>query len=612
MTLLRPNAVRDPFRRNAYRVLALPGEASWSEIARAAERLRELESWGAWSSPWDLTLLGTVRREPADVDAAFARLSDSTLRLVDRLFWFHERDAESAVAYLTAASIRDALEGWSTTTLPVAKHDAAVVALLAAITLDEDVEDPALWARMLREWTEATGKDEYWLEVMRVEMEAGFETSATLGDLRDLREAALGHVAGVLLDRAREAVIDGDGQIATRALAILRAELSADLFDQLCGELATHVWGGAPPATPLPGEADAGAREPAARPSSGAAPGHAGPIDLWRRVDVVDDDARAPASAATASPPPAKPDPRDSWAPLEAAEPEAAQPESPAPVPKAETPAADEPPKVGRRAMTAHLGRLRATAAGRPPTGLEPETARPQDATPAAPASPPPAAESRPAARVAPRRDASEPAVGRPAEPVAPEPAAPEPVAPEPAPAGAPPLEPEPSETARADSTLAPARLPRIPRRVLAGVAVTAAAAMIALLAPWPRTSDPLSPVAATSTGDPVRATLIARIDAADDAIARLLVERSANRVERVFLRRTIADYQILIDDYDWRMEHGLPYDPTGYRRVGGYLGDDLAQYRAATSEDRALTDRFNALIRERSRLVAQYNERVR
>jgi hypothetical protein len=147
---------------------------------------------------------------------------------------------------------------------------------------------------------------------------------------------------------------------------------------------------------------------------------------------------------------------------------------------------------------------------------------------------------------------------------------------------------------------------------VLAGVAVTAAAAVIALLAPWPRNSDSPSPVAATSTGDPVRATLIARIDAADDAIARLLVERSANRVERIFLRRTIADYQVLIDDYDWRMEHGLPYDPTGYRRVGGYLGDDLSQYRAATSEDRALTDRFNALIRERSRLVAQYNERVR
>src|SRR5688500_3433271 len=108
--------VSDPFRDNPYRVLGLPGEAAWPEIARAAERIRGLVSWGAYQTPWDLPwLLHPVRREPAHVDAALTRLADVDLRLRERLFWFHERDAEDAVAYLTPASIRDAMEGWAAT-----------------------------------------------------------------------------------------------------------------------------------------------------------------------------------------------------------------------------------------------------------------------------------------------------------------------------------------------------------------------------------------------------------------------------------------------------------------------------------------------------------------
>jgi hypothetical protein len=580
-------------RPNAYRVLGLPGEATWEEIKRVAERLRGLESWGSWSSPWDMPMLGTVRREPADIDAAVARLADTTERLRDRLLWFHERDAESAVSYLTTASIRDALEGWSTTTLPVAKHDASVVALLAALTLDHDVEDPALWNRMLGEWSEAIGRDEYWLEIMRVEMDGGFETPAGLGDLRDLRDTALSHPAGVLLDRARAAILDGEGQIATRALGVLREALPTPLFDELCGELAAHLWGGATSTPPT--------RK--AHPV-GSPPRPAPPKPVVREPTV--------------EPPAPWSQPPDSTA----SEPEPAEP-------AAETPAvadmSEEPPvpRIDRRVMSERLARLRAMSSSTPPVDRVPEPVAPTP-EPVVPTPEPVARAPEPVVRAPepvvhtdepipeplpveePRAEttAPPPADEAPVPAVAADipPPPPEPIVGEPAPA-------EPAETKPSEPALRPRRLPRVSRRVLAGAALAAAIATLFLLAPWPRSFHPSGPVVATTPENPMRATLFTRMEAADDAIARLLMDRNENHTERAFLRRTIADYRTLLDDYHWRMEHSLPYDPVGYSRVNGYLRDDLARYLASTSDARAIADRYNALLREHSRLVAQYNE---
>jgi hypothetical protein len=599
-------------RPNAYRVLGLPGEATWEEIKRVAERLRGLESWGSWSSPWDMPMLGTVRREPSDIDAAVARLADTTERLRDRLLWFHERDAESAVSYLTTASIRDALEGWSTTTLPVAKHDASVVALLAALTLDHDVEDPALWNRMLREWAEATGRDEYWLEVMRVEMDGGFETPASLGDLRDLRDSALSQPAGVLLDRARAAILDGEGQIATRALGVLREALPTALFDELCGELAAHLWGGATSTAPT---------RKAHHVESQPRPAPPKPV-------VVEPAVEPPAPWAT---PPAS----------TASEQEPAEPTAEAP---AVADPSEEPPvpRIDRRMMSERLARLRAMSSSTPPVDRAPE---PMDRAPepVVPTPEPVVRTPEPVVRTPePVVPTPEPVIRAPepvvhtTEPIPERPPVEEPRAEIPAPPPAdearipaavaqiPPSPPEPmvAELAPAEPTPAepdsakpsepafpPRSLPRVSRRVLAGAVLAAAIATLFLLAPWPRSFHPSGPVVATTPENPMRATLFTRMEAADDAIARLLMDRNENHTERAFLRRTIADYRTLLDDYHWRMERSLPYDPVGYSRVNGYLRDDLARYLASTADARAIADRYNALLREHSRLVAQYNE---
>ncbi|MDX1624333.1 MAG: hypothetical protein R3199_10190 [Gemmatimonadota bacterium] len=232
----------NPIRHNPYRILGLPGEATWPQIEGAAERL--LASPADRTTSWDLPWLdGGPDRAPGAVERARARLADPDLRLPARMLWFHERFAADALLELSPATIRNVLEGWSSTTQPVARHDAAVVALLAAFVLDPEVERGGIWSRALREWREALELEPYWMAVLEVEVEGGFPSPATLAEVRELRESALAHVAEPLLSIARAAVLRDRSSRALRALRILQEALPRPLFSDLVGDLAGHVGG---------------------------------------------------------------------------------------------------------------------------------------------------------------------------------------------------------------------------------------------------------------------------------------------------------------------------------------------------------------------------------
>lgn len=608
-----------PFHRNPFRVLGLAGEVTWPEIVRAAERLRELESWGTFATAWDLPWLGTVRREPADVEAALTRLADPPQRLRDRMFWFHERDAETAVAYLTPASIRDALEGWAATVLPVAKHDAAVVALVAALSLDEGLNDPGLWKRMLQEWSAAITNDEYWLALMRIEMEGGFDQPASLGEVRELRETALRQVAEIVLGRAREAVIEGVPQRAVRAVEALRDELPAGIYDEMCGELARHL--GVAPAgfaeRPQPAPPPSKASEPVSRPgfvgADREAPREAPPPrrtmarmagDTVLEVPYVEPDppsnpmdgpARADGPARQEDRPARVDDPtRQEDQPTRVDDPTqqedrpAQEEEEIAPIPPDPTPS-DTPPvelsepavrspasanvvpddddapdsRVPREAMSAHLSRLRSRTKPGAPPGERPTAADvPADRQGSPTAADPPF--EPPAAWPAPQRAPTPP-------------------------------------TPRRERALRPA--------LLVALAVTLAAAVL-FLGPWLRPdSDAASFPRPT---DSALASLVERIDGTDDALAQIVLQRAENTEERAFSRRSMGDYRGLIDDYDWRIAQGLRHDPQAYRRVLRYYDTAHARYRAAVAASRVLADRYDHLIRHWNRLIDQYNDRVR
>ncbi|HUP01511.1 MAG TPA: hypothetical protein VM737_08330 [Gemmatimonadota bacterium] len=226
--------------RNAYRLLGLPGEADWAAICAAAEREEE--------TGWDLRWLGPVPRTRADRGLALNRLLDPHQRLRDRLFWFHEAVAEGAVRDLDPRLLRNAMEGWASTSLVTARHDAALVALLAAMTLDSEMADGSLWGSVLDRWRAVIESEEYWVAVIRVEKEGGFGVPAPFGEIYEVREKALEMVAAIPAGIFRAAVLEGDLDAARRAAAILREGLPEESFASLIGDLAERLEEAAPAA----------------------------------------------------------------------------------------------------------------------------------------------------------------------------------------------------------------------------------------------------------------------------------------------------------------------------------------------------------------------------
>jgi hypothetical protein len=235
--------VENPISLNSYRILGLPGEVSEPEILEAADRACRPDGMGAYATSWDIPWLGPPERTSDTVQRAVERLGDPVHRLHDRLFWFHEQDAEDAVAYLTPATLSNAAESWASTTMPLASHDAAVVALLTVLTLDQEVHDAPRWRSALERWKAVLEAEDYWLATMQIEMEGGFENAASLGEIREIRESSLALVAGVVLDQARSAITEKDLATAGRALVVLQDALDEPLFEEVCAEMAGVVWG---------------------------------------------------------------------------------------------------------------------------------------------------------------------------------------------------------------------------------------------------------------------------------------------------------------------------------------------------------------------------------
>jgi hypothetical protein len=147
----------------------------------------------------------------------------------------------------------------------------------------------------------------------------------------------------------------------------------------------------------------------------------------------------------------------------------------------------------------------------------------------------------------------------------------------------------------------------RVPRALLAGLAV-AAVAVVVLVMTWSRTGEGRAPL----PSDRQLVALAARLDASDDTIARLLVDRAENAREKAFVERRARDYGELVVDYEWRIANELAYDPAGYDRVRRALQEALDRHRLATERQRVLAAQYDRLVRGRQRLVSEYNDRAR
>lgn len=481
------------------------------------------------------------------MEKALERLGDPRRRLSDRSAWFHERVAVDAVADLRPDSLRNALEGWSSTSDPVTGHDAAVVALLTATVLDPAVEDLDLWTRAFGLWRESVDREPFWMAVLQLEMEGGFPQPASLEDVRNARRSALEPISRAALDALRRAVIEERSDDASHILGVLKNGLPDERFDALCGEIAAHVWG---TEAPEPG----GALQPEPTPAESPAAEGSTPIPLDRSSERSD--------------PPLEIRPGELWELWDD--------------PDLDDPAAERPEPETLEPLVPAAPEARAVVE---------DEARDHDPDPVDfPPAPRPAQSS-----IEPGPDpVSSPHDG--AESVTSAPVRPAPSAP--VSAGA----------ADYGPFRHPSRLPRALFRdhvTRGGLVLAAAIAVLVLLTVLP---DGGGYRGANAHASDELLEIERRLERNDAALAEALVERHLLEGELALLDDAVDGYQTLVDDYERRIRRRLPADRAAHRRVVRQRDVMLERRRSALEEREALDSWVDSLERRNQRLVTTFN----
>ena len=165
------------YRRNLFRVLGIPVDASMRDVRRAEQRRRMRERLGVAQEADSDALLPLEPGENVDPMAALERLSRPIDRFLDEFFWFWPSEGgDAALAALRAGRVDEASDGWlSAATQPngwAATHNLAVLHHLLALdaewrraqghpVADVDVID-AHWRTAFRSWTATLAQEELW------------------------------------------------------------------------------------------------------------------------------------------------------------------------------------------------------------------------------------------------------------------------------------------------------------------------------------------------------------------------------------------------------------------------------------------------------------------
>jgi len=154
---------------------------------------------------------------------------------------------------LSLASLENTATGWSSAPRPAARHDAAVLHLLAAELLDPEVKKESSWLCAFSEWRQVIESDDYWAMFIDAEMEGDFEPTSTVEEIEKIREETLRLVANPLVVIAKDTVTRGEFALCSRALHVFQlaglpedhlSDLENDIlgpvedsFEALCAEV---------------------------------------------------------------------------------------------------------------------------------------------------------------------------------------------------------------------------------------------------------------------------------------------------------------------------------------------------------------------------------------
>jgi hypothetical protein len=141
--------VSEVLQTNAYRVLRLSASATYSDVHKAADSFKRLNTLGLIkSTEIDLPQLGPVTRSESNIRSAVNRMETPAWRLQDRLFWFHltpKRIDQDTVAHLLKK-----YHG-NSEALAALSHDDALHAILAAVVSELDEPGTKLWVQALQQ-----------------------------------------------------------------------------------------------------------------------------------------------------------------------------------------------------------------------------------------------------------------------------------------------------------------------------------------------------------------------------------------------------------------------------------------------------------------------------
>lgn len=180
---LLTSATRMLYARNAFRITALPVDASARDIGRQADRLKIMAEL---NQPVAGSAAAFAPSPPASLDEireAMQRLKEPEHRLIDELFWFWPEEygnsrGDAALLALARGDQQAALEVWREKECDpiagiVATHNLAVYwhckaleaenqALAGAGAAASFAEIEAAWSLALAGWTKVAGNDSFW------------------------------------------------------------------------------------------------------------------------------------------------------------------------------------------------------------------------------------------------------------------------------------------------------------------------------------------------------------------------------------------------------------------------------------------------------------------
>lgn len=205
--------VPDTLNRNAFRVLRVSGDATLSEIHKAAAAMRRAVTLGIVSTTEvDVPLLGEIPRTEADIRAAVGRLENPAQRLRDRLFWF-SAVPESRTGGAPHRANEPDRTLWS--------HDEALRDLVAALGAGCDDAGLSLWTQAIRAWHKVVSDDAYWGNALDIEQQGDFEPTAFPSELDALRDEAVQLAAEPLVVSGRDALARDDSSTVRRILSAI-------------------------------------------------------------------------------------------------------------------------------------------------------------------------------------------------------------------------------------------------------------------------------------------------------------------------------------------------------------------------------------------------------